>query len=476
MNSQTITPKTLKHNTTVTNGMKGIRLAKKGIAASLVLSMALAFNVQADYYDSDADSEYTVAEHYSQAQLAQMLAPIALYPDTLLTHILIAASYPLEVVEAYRFQEQKSSLSERKFKSALEKKSWDESVKALVPFERVLKQMNDDLAWMRELGDAFLAQEEDVLDAVQTLRQQAHDAGSLDELANANIEYDKEKIIIVPNNPEVVYVPYYDTREVYGYWRWHRYPPVYWHVSHNYYHPISWHAGVHIGWGFFFNAVHWHNRYVVVNHHRHYNRHYYRKRHHILYSDYSKRWRHKPIHRRNVAYRSAIVRSEYVGNTHHKVKYPAYKYAHNKKRDIKTLRVTEHKRVVKKLTDRPKLNYKKTHIAKVSTTKNRAVRTSGGTLHKNSNKRDSFRSPSAAKPNDKGVKHYKKGSSHHTKIKTGAKTVTKTKVKSTTTSKSYKSVSSSKQASTANNHRSSSVNKSVRKGPTKTARKSHQHR
>ncbi|WP_448214233.1 DUF3300 domain-containing protein [Colwellia sp. MEBiC06753] len=248
----------------------------------------------------------------SEGELAQILAPIALYPDTLLSHILIAASYPLEVIEAYRWRQQHLSLESDDIAEQLASVDWDESVKAIVPFDRVLNQLNDDLNWMQQLGYAFLAQEQGVLDAIQELRYQAQQAGSLDNLTQASVEYDDEKIIIAPRRTEVIYVPYYDTRIVYGNWRWQRYPPVYWYSSpYNYYHPIAWSSGVHIGVGFFFSAVHWHHRYVVINHHK---PRFYRKRHQILYSGYSKRWSHKPIHRKNVAYRHPVLAKKYQRN------------------------------------------------------------------------------------------------------------------------------------------------------------------
>ncbi len=280
-----------------------------------------ATSAQADYYSESIDTGQVneVNQYFTQGELAQMLAPIALYPDTLLTHILIASSYPLEVVEAYRWQKDNQSLSEQTFNNKLDRQNWDASVKALVPFERVLKQMQDDLTWMRNLGDAFLGQEQSVLDTIQELRQQAYNSGSLDDLENAKVEYDNEKIVIVPSSPKVIYVPYYDTREVYGYWRWHHYPPRYWHWDRYYYnHPVAWHAGVHIGVSFFFSAFHWHHGYVVVNHHK---VHHHRKRHHIIRSGYSKRWHHKPTHRKNVAYRTATVKEKYKYKSSHSVRY-----------------------------------------------------------------------------------------------------------------------------------------------------------
>ena len=306
-------------------------------ASSIVVSYsANAIDYSDTTYHSSDSQQANEAEQalLSEGQLAQLLAPIALYPDSLLSHILIAASYPLEVIEAYRWRELQGNISDSKLAKRLEQQDWDASVKAIVPFETVLEQMNKDLGWLRQLGDAFLAQEQDVLDSIQALRLQAKEAGSLNTIDKIDVEYEQEKIVIVSREPEVVYVPYYDTRVVYGHWRWHHYPPAYWrhryafHTGYHDYGLISWHRGIHIGVGFFFSAFHWNNGYVIVNHRRGFHNHYRyhtRKRHHILYSGYSKRWQHKPYHRRNVAYRTALVkekyRSQYPHKRNHAVRY-----------------------------------------------------------------------------------------------------------------------------------------------------------
>ncbi|REL26288.1 DUF3300 domain-containing protein [Thalassotalea euphylliae] len=297
---------------------------------------ANAIDYSGSTYQSTPSQQGSEAEQalLTEGQLAQLLAPIALYPDSLLSHILIAASYPLEVIEAHRWRESQGSISDEKIAKRLEDQDWDASVKAIVPFETVLEQMNKDLGWLRQLGDAFLAQEQDVLDSIQALRLQAKEAGSLNAIDKIDVEYEQEKIVIVSRQPEVVYVPYYDARAVYGHWRWHHYPPAYWrhryafHTGYHDYGLINWHRGIHIGVGFFFSAFHWHSGYVIVNHRRGFHNHYRyhnRKRHHILYSGYSKRWHHKPYHRRNVAYRTAFVkekyRSQYPHQRNHAVRY-----------------------------------------------------------------------------------------------------------------------------------------------------------
>jgi len=256
-----------------------------------------------------ADDEAELS--FSDAQIAQILAPIALYPDTLLTHILIASTYPIEVIDAERWRKQHNHLTDQQIQTQAEGKDWDGSVKALLAFENILTKLSEDLSWMRKLGDAFLQDEERVLASIQQLRQQAEQAGTLAKMDNVEVIKEKKVIIIEPAQPEVIYVPYYDPRTVYGRWHWAHYPPVYWHNPYRYaYHhgPFHWDVGIHISFGFFFSAFHWHNHHVVVNH---YQRHVYRPRHKIVTSHHAKRWQHKPEHRRGVAYNSPKLKYKY---------------------------------------------------------------------------------------------------------------------------------------------------------------------
>lgn len=253
---------------------------------------------------------------YSEALLAQMLAPIALYPDSLLTHILIASTYPIEIVEADRWITKNENLSATEVAQNLEEKDWEPSVKALVMFPKILKRLSDDLSWTQQLGDAFLESEENVLQAIQTLRYQADNAGSLDQMENVNVSRDDNNIIIQPIQKEVVYVPYYDTRHVYGNWHWPLRPPIFWdwgyQARYSHHKPFSWHRGIHISLDFFFSAFHWSNRNVVVVNHR--NTRHYGTQKNIIQSGYAKRWAHNPYHRRGVSYRSKQVNKRYTRN------------------------------------------------------------------------------------------------------------------------------------------------------------------
>ena len=165
------------------------------------------------------------AKVFKQEELDQLLAPIALYPDDLLTQILMASTYPLEVVQAERWAKQNKSLKGDALKSALEKQSWDDSVKALAPFPDVLTMMSEKLEWTQKLGDAFLAQQKDVMDTVQKLRRKAAEAGNLKSSKEQEVKKEGDIIIVQAANPQVVYVPAYNPTVVYGAWAYPAYPP-----------------------------------------------------------------------------------------------------------------------------------------------------------------------------------------------------------------------------------------------------------
>ena len=265
-------------------------------------------------FNSAAEQE---AEIFTDAELAQMLAPIALYPDSLLTHILIASTYPIEVIEAHRWLKKNNNVDTDQVSELTEVFDWDASVKALIPFERVLTRLSEDLSWTQALGDAFLQDETRLLQSIQVLRQQANIAGSLNKMDNMDISYEDNNIAIVPSEREVVYVPYYDSRMVYGSWGWSAYPPVYWQPYHHayvsHYSPFYWHTGVHITFNYFFSAFHWHNRHVVVvNSHGSHHRYYHQRPHRLVVNGgYAKRWSHKPSHRKGVAYRTKKTSNKY---------------------------------------------------------------------------------------------------------------------------------------------------------------------
>lgn len=244
-------------------------------------------------------------ETFSQAELEQMLAPIALYPDTILSHILVASTYPLEVVQAERWALKNPELQGQAAVEAATKNDWDPSVQALVAFPQILKRMSQELEWTQRLGGAFIQDEELVLASVQSLRELAQKAGSLDEMEKVTVSRDQSSIIIEPREREVVYVPYYDTRVVYGPWRWQHYQPIYWgypyanslhydndYYAHNPHSSFFWGPRTSLSFGFFSNAFHWRNHYLVRISPRHYQSHRYYGHHDILGHRYANRWVH----------------------------------------------------------------------------------------------------------------------------------------------------------------------------------------
>jgi hypothetical protein len=150
-------------------------------------------------------------------QLQQLVAPIALYPDKLVAQILGAAEYPTQIVEAERFLQENPNLQGKDLGNQVNGQDWDPSVKALTQFPDVLSDMNKDLSWTSELGDAESNQPQDVSQAIQFMRQKAQAAGHLASNAQENVNNEGDDIDIAPANPDVVYVPEYDPELIYGY-------------------------------------------------------------------------------------------------------------------------------------------------------------------------------------------------------------------------------------------------------------------
>src|SRR6516225_2407734 len=169
-----------------------------------------------------------IAPSLRAEQLDQLLAPVALYPDALLAQMLMAATYPLDIVKARRwFQDPRhATLSGEQLGAALEAETWDPSIKALVIFPQILMMMDANLDWTEALGDAFMAQQADVMDAIQRLRQQAAAAGTLWSNAQQRVTEEGQGLVIEPANPGYIYPPLYNPASVYGPWPSPEYPPL----------------------------------------------------------------------------------------------------------------------------------------------------------------------------------------------------------------------------------------------------------
>jgi hypothetical protein len=165
-----------------------------------------------------APAAEAAATELSDAELEKLVGRIALYPDPLIAQVLPASTYPLEIVMAARFVKGKEALAKSKpeeFQKEIEKQTWDASVKAVAVCPDALKVLNDDLDWTDKLGEAFLAQSKDVMDAVQTCRAKAQANGALRDTPQQTVMMDQETIRIYPSDPEVVYVPQYNPEVVY---------------------------------------------------------------------------------------------------------------------------------------------------------------------------------------------------------------------------------------------------------------------
>jgi len=246
-----------------------------------------------------------------------LLAPIALYPDELLSQVLMASTYPLEVVEAARFVQQNPGLKGQALDNALQDKTWDPSVQSLTAFPQVLAMMSDKLDWTQQLGDAFLANQGQAMDTVQRLRARAQAAGNLKNTPQQRVLVQQQNIVIEPAQPDYVYVPVYNPTIVYGPWWAPAYRPWFWYPPPIYGYPaiggvIA--AGIIFGSAWVITSNHWGwarpvwgSRSIAVNvdNNRLFDRPQFRDRYH------DGNWQHMPEHRRGVAYRDPGVRGRY---------------------------------------------------------------------------------------------------------------------------------------------------------------------
>jgi hypothetical protein len=241
---------------------------------------------------------------FSREELAQMLAPVALYPDALLSQVLMAATYPLEMVAADRWLRKNSLLTGDNLDEALRDQDWDASVKALCHVPAVLGLMSERLEETTRMGDAFLAQEKAVMDTIQDLRARALREGNLKSDDKQKVTVGEDGTIVIEAvDPQTVYVPYYNTRYVYGPWWYPAWPPWYWGPgevmidSGIYFWP-----DVYVGFGFgfgYWSHFDWSARTIIIDAQR--RPHFYRPDY-----DWGSRpgsWRHEPRHRMGVVYR-----------------------------------------------------------------------------------------------------------------------------------------------------------------------------
>jgi uncharacterized membrane protein YgcG len=211
-------------------------------------------------------------------QLQQLVAPIALYPDSLVAQVLAACTFPDQVVEADRWVQAHPDLKGDALAKAVDQQTWDPSVKALTAFPTVLGNMDKNLSWTSSLGDAYYNQQQDLTKAVQVMRQRAEEAGNLKTTPQQTVESQGSTIEIQPANPNVVYVPAYDPWDVYGYsvdaWPgWYPYPGIWFggpYLSFGLGFGVGYFGG--FGWGWNNWGYNWNGGYGMYNHNRYYSR------------------------------------------------------------------------------------------------------------------------------------------------------------------------------------------------------------
>ena len=287
------------------------RLLVQSIA--FVLFLAFAQGATAQGQPASTPASTSSDQLLKPEQLDALVSPIALYPDTLLAEVLMASTYPLEVVQGARWIAENKNLKGDALKAEVDKQGWDESIKSLTATPDVLKMMSDKLDWTQKLGDAVLAQQTDVMDSVQRLRAKADANDKLKTTKQQTVtkksEGGKQYIAIEPTDPQTVYVPYYDPAVVYGAWPYPAYPPYYWGAS---YWPgggallatgLAFGAGYAVGrwasggnyWG---GGVNWGNNNINVNRP-------------VNINNSGNNWNHNADHRHGVRYNNKDVANKF---------------------------------------------------------------------------------------------------------------------------------------------------------------------
>jgi uncharacterized protein DUF3300 len=248
-----------------------------------MLSLALVFATLPHGVSADQDAQAAPSQGPTYAQqtpeeLQRLVAPIALYPDSLVAQILAASTFPEQVVEADRWLQDHPDLKGEALGQVVDQQPWDPSVKALTAFPSVLGNMDKNISWTSALGDAYYNQQQDVMAAIQVMRQKAEQAGNLKSTPQQVVTTDEYgNVDIAPAYPDVVYVPAYNPWWVYGYpmlpWPgWYPYPGIWFGGPSLYFgigFGIGWFGGFGWGWGHW--GCDWHHHYPVYNHYRYYS-------------------------------------------------------------------------------------------------------------------------------------------------------------------------------------------------------------
>lgn len=294
------------------------------IGSSVLVAMLAGSPVSVVAQSQPAAAAAPAAAAFKPEELEQIVAPIALYPDALLAQIFMASTYPLEVVQAARWSKEHPEVKGDQVSKEMEKQTWDPSVKSLVAFPDVLAMMSEKIDWTQKLGDAFLAQQKDVMAAVQRLRAKAKESGNLKSSKEQTVTTEPapagaatpQIIVIESSDPEVVYVPTYNPTVVYGTWPYPAYPPYY------YYPPayvpgaafFSFSFGVMVG-GALWGDCDWggNDINIDVDRYNNFNRNEINVDRDRVSATNGKtgKWQHNADHRKGVGYRDSATQQKY---------------------------------------------------------------------------------------------------------------------------------------------------------------------
>jgi len=218
----------------------------RAIACVVCAGLFLSGDMPLRAWQQEANTATSEAAKLPNDQLDSLVAPIALYPDPLLSQTLVASTYPLEIIQLQQWLQKNKDLKGKAVADAVKKQDWDPSIQAMAQFPDVVKQLAENIKWTTDLGNAFLAQQSDVMDAVQRMRKKAQDKGNLKTTEQQKVEtkvIEKKQVIVVEQaNPEVVYVPSYNPTVVYG-------APVYAYPAIAYPPPGYYAAGMALSFG-----------------------------------------------------------------------------------------------------------------------------------------------------------------------------------------------------------------------------------
>jgi len=305
---------------------KGLKRLLAGVVALVLMpgdGLLLAQSQEQDSSKPQNSSEEPAAK-LPPEQLDSLVAPIALYPDPLLSQTLVASTYPLEIIQLQQWLEKNKGLKDKALTEAVEKQGWDPSIQAMASLPDVVKQLSENIKWTTDLGNAFLAQQGEVMEAVQRMRKKAKDTGNLKTTEQQKVETkvveNKSVIIVEQANPQVVYVPTYNPTVVYGP-PVYAYPPIVYPPA-GYYAAgmaISFGVGVAMGaawgggWGY---GAGWGHNDVNVNVNNNYVKNYNRQNANNQIGNRSggnNNWQHNPQHRGGAPYSNQRVANQYGG-------------------------------------------------------------------------------------------------------------------------------------------------------------------